>query len=448
MLNTSRAIGRTQTVTEFTRSLKAILENSFPFVSISGEVSNLKRPFSGHLYFTLKDSESQIKAVLFKTQQRYLPQNLADGDKIICRGRLSVYEARGDYQIIVDAVDFAGEGALQIAFQQLKLRLASEGLFEPARKKKLPFLPAGIALITSPQGAAIHDFLETATCRFPSIPIEIYPVAVQGDKAVPEIIRALHIVEERATCDVIILCRGGGSLEDLWAFNSEALARALAALEIPVVSAIGHEIDFTIADLVADYRAATPTAAAAIIPEQARLKATVSRLKQRLRSSLARRISDLRQRIGMQLRLLRDPSATITSSRMRLDHLQSALIRTVLDSLRRHRDSLARCESRLQQHNPQWRLNTSRATSQALAARLRSALLARFDQKRRALNQAESLLNALSPLAVLERGYAIVRKKGGTEVLRSTRQVAVGERLEVQLHEGRLDCEVISNNGS
>src|SRR3989339_768607 len=269
-----------QTVSELTQSIRGVLEISFPFVTVMGEISNLRCPYSGHLYFTLKDDTAQIKAVLFKPQQRYLACTPKDGMKVVCRGRISLYEARGEYQLIVDSLAEKGAGALQLAFDLLKRKLAAEGFFGEERKRPLPLLPEKIALITSPSGAAVHDFLSMAENRFAAVPIEIIPVRVQGSGAMEDIIEAITLCNDRGQNDVIVICRGGGSLEDLWTFNEERLARAIAGSQIPIVSAIGHEIDFTIADLVADYRAPTPTAAAeAVVPSRVQLHAQLHNLR-------------------------------------------------------------------------------------------------------------------------------------------------------------------------
>ena len=276
---------RILSITEITQSITGLLEPEFPFATVAGEVSNLKRPYSGHLYFTIKDDNAQLKAVLFKQQQRYLSDLPRDGQQIVCRGRISVYEPRGEYQLIVDFLQARGEGSQQLLFEQLKKQLAEEGLFAAEHKKPIPFLPAKIALITSPDGAALYDFLKIALTRFPAIPIEILPVRVQGEEAANEIINGLALINNRKSSEVIVICRGGGSLEDLWPFNEERLARAIHASEIPVVSAIGHEIDFTIADFVADLRAPTPSAAAeSIVPDIFKLRQFLDSLKQRLLS--------------------------------------------------------------------------------------------------------------------------------------------------------------------
>lgn len=247
-MNTKRIFS----VSELTSSIKSMLEGRFPFISVAGEISNLRRPASGHLYFTLKDDRAQIKTVLFKTQQRYLEKTPRDGQMVVCQGRLTVYEPRGDYQLIVDAMDFHGAGALQLAFEQLKKKLAAEGLFDQEDKKPLPALPRHITLVTSPTGAAVHDFIRIAQSRYPQIRIAVFPVAVQGDAAAGEIQEAILEINNQMHTDIIVLCRGGGSIEDLWAFNDEQLAREIRYSNIPVVSAVGHEIDFTIADFAAD----------------------------------------------------------------------------------------------------------------------------------------------------------------------------------------------------
>ncbi|MCA1766468.1 MAG: exodeoxyribonuclease VII large subunit, partial [Desulfobulbaceae bacterium] len=298
-----------QSVSELTRSIRGLLETQFPFVTVTGEISNLRKPYSGHLYFTLKDQDAQLRAVLFKQQQRYLDIRPENGQQIICRGRVSVYEPRGEYQLLIDSMEAQGEGRLQIAFEQLKIDLERQGLFEQSVKKPLPFLPDKVSLITSPQGAAVHDFLRMAENRYPGLPIEIIPVRVQGEGAGAEISKALYFLNEQQTTDVIVLCRGGGSLEDLWAFNEESLARAIYVSKIPVVSAIGHEIDFTISDFVADYRAATPSAAAeAVIPDKKALQQRIRRAEYNLSSNLTRINDRYRFRVDTRKRMLGDPS--------------------------------------------------------------------------------------------------------------------------------------------
>jgi exodeoxyribonuclease VII large subunit len=296
------------TVTELTASIRGILETEFPFVTVTGEISNLRKPYSGHLYFTLKDENSQLKTVLFKMQQKYLRELPLDGQQVICRGRISVYEPRGEYQLIVDYIERMGTGELQVAFENLKLKLDQEGLFDQDHKKQIPRFPSRVALVTSPEGAALYDFLKVALQRFPSQPIEIYPVRVQGKEAAPEICEALATLNLRNRCDVIVLCRGGGSIEDLWSFNEESVARAIYESNVPVVSAIGHEIDCTISDFVADLRSPTPTAAAeAVIPNKLILADHVQRLTLKLANTVHQKIKEERHQVILQQHMLGDP---------------------------------------------------------------------------------------------------------------------------------------------
>jgi exodeoxyribonuclease VII large subunit len=316
-----------QTVTEVTSIIRGILETELPFVSVLGEISNLRQPYSGHIYFTLKDAGAQLKAVLFKPQQRYLQALPEDGMEVVCRGRISVYEPRGEYQLIVDYLDLKGSGALQIALDRLKKKLADEGLFDQAHKKKIPFLPGKIAVVTSPQGAAVRDFLRIAAARYAGIPITIFPVRVQGEGAADEIVQAINTINAQARADVIVLCRGGGSIEDLWAFNEEKLARAIFASHVPIVSAIGHETDFTIADFVADLRVPTPTAAAeAVIPNKRLLSARVSEAGHRLATAMKRKIDHGGYQVKVCRRMLGDPSSALDHYRLATDHALTAKI--------------------------------------------------------------------------------------------------------------------------
>jgi exodeoxyribonuclease VII large subunit len=435
---------RIQTVTEITRSIKVLLENGFAFVSVCGEISNLKKPYSGHLYFTLKDHDAQIKAVLFKVQRRYLPEDIADGNQVICRGRLSVYEPRGDYQLIVDSVEFAGAGDKQAAYEQLKEKLYQEGLFAEAHKKKLPLLPKGIALITSPRGAAIHDFLTVAARRFPSIPIEIHPVLVQGDSAAAEIIKALKVAAVRDRTDVIVICRGGGSAEDLWPFNSEELARTVYRLGVPVVSAIGHEVDFTILDFVADHRSPTPTAAAEfVLPEQSRLKQMVRQHSLRQRSILCEKVVNYRHRLSLQNRLLGNPTSAVHTFRMQIDYLLSRLKRSIDSQLATKQQQIVGRRTVITHYNPQQIMERHRIKLTNLRQRFIGLNQHHLERRTSAVQKYTALVRSFSPLAVLERGYAIVQKIPGKKVImRSSRDVNEGDQLEIRLHEGRLKCDV------
>ncbi len=437
---------RTYTVSGLTSVIRSLLESRFPFISVAGEISNLRRPRSGHIYFTLKDDDAQIRAVLFRTQQRYLEREPADGQMVVCRGRITVYEPRGDYQLIVDALDFHGAGALQVAFERLKKKLAAEGLFDEHLKKPLPAMPAHITLVTSPTGAAVHDFLRVAAQRYPAARIAVYPVSVQGDRAAGEMVAALETINRWGGTDLIVLCRGGGSIEDLWAFNEETLARAIYASALPVVSAVGHEIDFTIADLVADLRAPTPSAAAELLlPDGRELRDRVLGCRERLARAMVRRLDHLAERVSLLRRSLGTMARPLESLALRLDHACLALERAVQGLLEAREHGLAAWSARLERNSPAARLELHRQRLEGLARRLLVAGPALVEGRGRELARLAALLEAVSPLSTLARGYAIVRKEAPAGmVVTDSNQVTAGERLEVLLHRGRLRCLVES----
>ncbi len=432
------------TVSEINASIRDILEGRFPFVSIAGEISNLRRPFSGHMYFTLKDDQAQIKAVLFKMQQRYLAEQPADGRHVVCRGRISVYEPRGDYQLIVDAVDFHGTGALQIEFEKLKKRLAEEGLFDAARKKPLPAMPEHITLITSPRGAAVHDFIRVAGNRCPQVRISVLPVAVQGEQAASEIADGIAIINASLQTGLIVVCRGGGSLEDLRAFNDEQVARAIAASKIPVVSAVGHEIDYTIADLVADLRAPTPSAAAEmVLPDSSMLRTQVSQLGNRM----VRLMESLLDRYVEILALHRHKLGTLKqwpdNLLIRIDHKAVELDRAAKGIIRRKQEQLNRADHLLQSRNPLARVQLQKQQLGDLHRRLLMAVQRKIDTCSDSLSHAAGMLDAVSPLSTLARGYSITMKDSADKALVTDyRQVRPGTRVNVTLHRGYLQCRI------
>ena len=432
------------TVSELNGSIRTLLESRFPFVSVSGEISNLHRPYSGHLYFTLKDQQAQIKAVLFKTQQRYLAELPKDGVHVVCRGRISVYEPRGEYQLIVDTIDVHGAGALQQAFDQLKHRLAAEGLFDEHLKRSLPRLPGHITLITSPQGAAVHDFIRIATRRYPPIRIAIYPVAVQGEQAAADMIQALADINAQLTTDVIVLCRGGGSIEDLWAFNDEQLARAIRQSAVPVVSAVGHEIDFTIADFAADLRAPTPSAAAELlVPERVSLHRSIENCHARLRRTMQARIEHYGQRLLLSRHRLETMPHPLDRLMLQVDQMSLSLELSVKTILAQRQQQLDRITFRLEQSNPVHRLALYSQRVEGLYGRLGQAISALVQAKQEYCSRAAGVLHAVSPLATLARGYSIVRTtEPKRRVVTAESQVRVGERVEVTLHQGGLRCRV------
>jgi exodeoxyribonuclease VII large subunit len=432
-----------QSVSELTKSIRGLLETQFPFVTVVGEISNLRKPYSGHLYFTLKDSDAQLRAVLFKQQQRYLDITPEDGLEVICRGRITLYEPRGEYQLLVDSIESLGAGQLQIAFDQLKSSLAKEGLFEQSAKLPLPFLPNKVSLITSPGGAAVHDFLQMAENRYPGLPIEVIPTRVQGEFAAGEIVEALTFLNQRKGTDIIILCRGGGSLEDLWAFNEEMVARAIYASEIPVVSAIGHEIDFTISDFVADFRAATPTAAAeAVIPDKHTLLARISRANHALGSNLGRVIDRYRYQINTQERILGDPSILLTNCALKLRNITTELGHSLKTRLNAKRHELKLHEDSLMEANPGRILTLKKQRIDELFKLSQLLIRLKIEKERDKLGKAAALLDAVSPLAVLGRGYSITL--GGTDrkAIRDSHELSVGEEIEVILDSGGFEAEV------
>jgi exodeoxyribonuclease VII large subunit len=435
------------TVSQISRSIKNLLEGEFNFVRVSGEISNLSRPHSGHSYFTLKDEGAQLRAVLFKNQQRFLPKTIRDGQQVICHGRISLYEPRGDYQLIVDTIDFQGSGLLQLQFEALKKQLAAEGLFDAERKKKIPLYPRKITLITSPTGAAIHDFLKIWRNRKWNAAIQVFPVRVQGVGAAEEIAQAIRRVNKEVESDVIVLCRGGGSLEDLWAFNEECIARAIAGSSLPVVSAIGHEIDFTIADFCADLRAPTPTGAAEqIIPDLALLQRQLQNLKRTCTTLIIEKLEDCRREISQQRRLLGNLEMTLAHLTLQVDHNTSKLLHSLESHLQVQDLRFARIMARFKQQSPMNRITLQHQRLHHATDNLTQRMRFLLDQKNAALSAQATLLDTVSPLATLARGYAIIRRKNREkkqeEIITQSSQTRPGELVEVLLHRGRLECVV------
>jgi len=399
-------------VSSLTRELKYLVEGKYRFIRVQGEISNLKRPYSGHAYFTLKDSGAQLKGVLFKGQSRYLDHALEDGQQVICHGRISIYEPRGDYQIIVDNVDFQGSGLLQIRFEEMKKKLASEGLFDQVAKQQLNSYPRKIVLITSPSGAAVHDFLHIWRKKNFPTDITILPVRVQGETAASEISNAItsahrHLPET----DIIVLCRGGGSLEDLWPFNEEVVARAIARASIPIVSAIGHDVDFSISDFCADLRAPTPTAAAEmIIPDGNELKLRIQNIRNILLKKIDHRLEDLQYRVDQNHRLLGDMDFLFINNSLRLDHASHRLYAVMEKQITTATVGCNELSSRLRNSSPIQRL-----TEQAQKLGFATEKLGFFFHKSLADKEANlaakaALLDSVSPLATMARGYSIVSK--------------------------------------
>ena len=430
-------------VSRLNREARVLLEGGFPPLWIEGEISNLSRPASGHVYFSLKDAQAQVRCAFFRQHQRQLRVALKDGLNVLARARVSLYEGRGDYQLIIEYLEEAGEGALRRAFDALKQRLAQEGLFDAAHKKPLPRLPRRLGLITSPSGAVLHDILTTLRRRFPAIAVVLYPVPVQGEGAAEKIAAAIRLAGERGDCDALILARGGGSLEDLWSFNEEVVARAIHACRIPLVSGIGHETDFTIADMAADARAPTPTAAAEMLsPDRQEWLAQFKRLETRLYSSMLGQVRSRNQHIDWLAARLVHPRHRITLLQQNLKSLARRLSLTQASRLHRARAKFQAVKARLLQHTPRPRLHARRQDTGHLHTRLVAGMKRRLELADSRLRERMHTLHALSPLATLERGYAIVQRPDTGAIVTDYARVRAGERVQARLARGRLDCIV------
>jgi exodeoxyribonuclease VII large subunit len=432
-------------VSRINREARTLLTMSFPLLWVEGEVSNLATPSSGHLYFTLKDDQACVRCAMFKNQNLYRRLKLVDGMQVVLRARVSLYEPRGEFQLIAEYAEEAGFGALQRAFEALKQRLAAEGLFDPARKQSVSRFPRRLGIITSPAGAAIRDILCVLRRRFPVLPVLIYPTTVQGEGAADSIAHAIALASRRRECDVLILARGGGSLEDLWAFNTEVVARAVAGCEIPMICGVGHEIDFTIADLVADHRAPTPTSAAELVSlDRAELLVWLDKLEQRLNVSLAgrcqtcaRSIDWLRRRLDMQ-----HPQQRLRMQIQRVDDLEHRLrlaVRYVLKALTEQQSELA---VRLQCCSPDIRLARASMRYERLTQRLLISIRRRLQAYSLRLDRLSRLIDTVNPVATLSRGYALVTRAQDGVLLRDSESVVIGESLRIQLATGEIGAKV------
>lgn len=430
-------------VSELTSKIKTVLEDTFPFIWICGEVSNLRMPASGHCYFTLKDESAQISAVIFRGQYRQARLDLEDGMKIVALGRISVYEPRGNYQIILEYLEPAGLGALQLAFEKLKKRLAADGYFDQRHKKPIPFIPDKVSVITSPSGAVVHDILTILNRRFPNLRIEIVPVSVQGLRAEAEISAALTLVNRRADSDVIILARGGGSLEDLQAFNSEVVAMAIFNSEIPVISAVGHETDVTIADFIADLRAPTPSAAAElVVPEKDALLRRRSDLEKALNRTLSKHLEKLKQKLTQYHIRLKNPRKNIQEMWLRIDDLGGRLGRSLALNIQHTSDRLQWVVHRLDAVSPIAEIQKYNLKNEIIIDNLLKNITKIIKNKFSSIRETTIKLNAMNPLAVLDRGYSITRTIVEKRVVTHPDQVALHENIEVLLAGGTLLCDI------
>ena len=436
-------IRKIYTVSELNANIKSLLEEQFPFIWIVAEISNFRTPLSGHFYFTLKDEESQLNAVMFRGQQQHLKFKPEDGMRITGMGRLSVYEPRGTYQIILEYLEPSGIGALQVAFEKLKAQLAAEGLFDEKHKKAIPFLPHKIALVTSPTGAVVHDMLNIIDRRFYNMDIQVFPVKVQGNGAEEEIITALKHLNQQVDIDVAILARGGGSLEDLQAFNSEGVARAVFTSEIPIISAIGHETDYTIVDFVADLRAPTPSAAAELaVPIKSELLQKLKGISEDLKYRMANTIDRLEVNLRDLSQRLVDPRKQIEEWRLRIDDYTTRLVRYIQILLDRQKERFQWWTGRLVNNSPAHLLHSLNVIVEQNKYKIIKSLNKNIDNKSARLRELRIQLETLSPIAILKRGYSITRTIPDLDLVFDPRMVSIEQDLEVMVAKGTLTCRV------
>ncbi|MEM8659649.1 MAG: exodeoxyribonuclease VII large subunit [Pseudomonadota bacterium] len=434
-------------VSQLNRQVKSLLESHFDFIWVEGEISNLAKPSSGHWYFSLKDGSAQVRCAMFRNRNQRVRLSPDDGDQVRLRARVSLYEGRGEFQLIVEHLEPAGTGALQIAFEKLKARLLAEGLFDTALKRPLPDSISHLGVITSASGAAIHDILTVLARRDPTITVKLVAVAVQGDGAAQQIASALEQMnrwqqEGRAHFDAIIVGRGGGSLEDLWAFNEERVALAIADSDIPIVAAVGHEVDFSIADMVADARAPTPSAAAELVSTDRRESlARLAGFEVTLARFIARRLNDTRVQLEYLRKRLKHPGAQLQERAQRIDDLEQRLVHAQKSALRRRRNELTMMSTQLQAHSPLPFLRRQHIDLDRQRERLASAITLKLKQSTARLRHLEQLLHSLSPLQTLQRGYAIISDENG-KVLTDAGAVNVGDKVSARLAAGALGLDV------
>ena len=430
-------------MSEFTAMVRASLEADFAEVWLEGEISNLRAPGSGHLYCTLKDQSSQIRTVIFRSAALRLRFGLEDGLQVIVRGRLSVYEPRGEYQLILDHLEPKGRGALQLAFEQLKRRLEAEGLFNAQRKRPLPVFPRKVGIVTSPTGAAVRDLLTVLHRRCPVLSIVLAPVQVQGAEAAEQIASAIHALNKLGSIDVIVVGRGGGSMEDLWSFNEETVVRAIAASRIPIISAVGHETDVTLADFAADVRAPTPSAAAEMVaPVLAEIVERLERLTTRCRQAIISQCCERTQRLDLMLLHLGNIRFRILREAQHVDSVMADMREAIRARLRQGTATTQAWSQALASASPEGRVRHGMAVVPQLWSRLMGAMSHGLKQNEQRTHAYLDRLNSLSPLAILDRGYGILETVSHRQTIRDINQVSVGEQIRARLANGRLRCTV------
>ena len=431
------------TVSRLNLEVRSLIESSYPPIWVEGEISNLARPRSGHIYFSLKDDNCQVRCAMFRMQNRQLEFDPEDGMQVLANARVSLYPERGEFQLIIQYMEEAGAGALRRAYEALKQRLAAEGLFDEDKKRPLPEFPRTIGVVTSPTGAAIRDILHVIERRHPGVGVVIYPVPVQGAQAAPEIVRMIGVAGARSDCDVLILARGGGSIEDLWAFNDEQVARAIRACPIPVVTGIGHEVDFTIADFAADRRAPTPSAAAELVtPDVRHLITRIAGARQRLGNLAAAMIRSLRDNLEWYSKRLLLPRRRLLDLTQRVDELNLRLVRSARGVPVSRRAALAALAARLSARHPAAQIELHRARQTDLSRRLRDFTRRRLSDVRARLSETTRALHSISPQGTLERGYSILTRAEDGALVRAAESVKRGEKVHARLAKGELDLTV------
>ena len=433
-------------VSELNREARYLLEDNFPAVLVEGEISNIAMPASGHWYLTLKDNNAQIRCAMFRNRNLRVRFRPGDGMQVLIKGKISLYEGRGDFQLIVEQMEERGDDALLRAFEQLKAKLKQEGLFDEALKQTLPGLPAHIGVITSPTGAAVRDIISTLGRRFPAIAVTVIPVTVQGNTAAAEMIAAIKLANKKQGCladlDVLIIGRGGGSLEDLWSFNDEALARSIVESELPVISAVGHEVDFTIADFVADYRAATPTAAAEILsPDRQEYSAVFAAYTRRISAQILKSIRQKQQSLIWLRKQLKHPGRKLQEQAQRLDEIEARLQRAFKNLLERKQSSLKELHLGIRSHSPQRLVKEYRQESMNMALRLSKSMQQILHFKKSRLSENSHALNTVSPLNTLSRGYSI-SYTSNNQVITNYQSVKPGDTIRSRLFNGEITSTV------
>ncbi|MGH1374619.1 MAG: exodeoxyribonuclease VII large subunit [Cellvibrionaceae bacterium] len=446
MMNSAQANPTLQreilTVSQLNRRARQLLETHMPILWLEGEISNFARPSSGHWYFTLKDANAQVKCAMFRNRNQTVRTVPQQGQKVLIRARVSLYEGRGDYQVIAEHMEDSGVGALQQAFEALKHQLHQEGLFDPSTKKPLPALAKHIGVITSPTGAAIRDILQVLRRRFPGTAVSIFPVAVQGAEAAPQIVRALYNANQLSSCDLLIVGRGGGSLEDLWPFNEESVARAIYASRLPIISAVGHEVDITIADYVADLRAPTPSAAAELsTPDGNDMLQQFAGYEVLLEESMERRLERNQEKLSALAARLQHPGQKLQAQAQHLDNLDIRLQRVIQNQLQQQRQKLQQLETQLHHKAPTQKMQALHERLNLLHQKLNQQMQQKLRDSQQALGKAAAVLDSVNPLSILQRGYSVTSRSSG-EIVSDAKSINVGDTLNTQLAQGNVESIV------